>query len=475
MPDEIDGTPIADPSTLGADALYERIPRWAAWLGRQTALELDVWTRQEERLKQRQAEIGDEAYDKAVRVALRAAAFDTGSVEGLYPTDRGQTISVAQETPGWESKVEEKTRRLFDDQLRAYELAVDLAGSERGIAEADIREIHAQMTSSQETYDAVTPEGKAFQKILEHGKYKTDPNHVLLADGSVFAYAPVGSTPDEMHRLVEELGSEAFLAASPLLQAAYAHYALVRIHPFSDGNGRVARALATGYLWKGHRIPLLLFADQKDMYLSSLEATDAGNADAFVLETFDLAVTSMQFIYEQAGPGAGVIAPRFKDLFMTPSGLSHAEMDKLGRDITTMLTSYFTEQIETLLGSDNPITSQVSMATRQEGFGDISWRGVMAPGGFLIDLFLTSPPPAPTQLHRVFQVLISKNKKTRYPFVVHNTSADKILYDVNLSDIYPEPTASLRLGLTRLAENELANALTVLHGEAEKILKNTGY
>src|SRR5438876_1237932 len=82
--------------------------------------------------------------------------------------------------------------------------------------------------------------------------------HVQLPDGSLHVYAPVDQTRDEMARLVRELNSGEFAGAHPIIQAAYAHHAFVSIHPFSDGNGRVARALASVYLYRSARIPLLL-------------------------------------------------------------------------------------------------------------------------------------------------------------------------------------------------------------------------
>jgi Fic family protein len=66
----------------------------------------------------------------------------------------------------------------------------------------------------------------------------------MQKDGTIHAYAPVEVTGPEMHRLINELQTTEFEEADYVLQASYAHYALVSIDPFADGNGRVARALA---------------------------------------------------------------------------------------------------------------------------------------------------------------------------------------------------------------------------------------
>jgi len=94
------------------------------------------------------------------------------------------------------------------------------------------------------------------EQALPKRQYKIMPNHVRTRKGADHSYAPVDVTPAEMARLVAELRSDAFLTAHPVLQAAYAHYGLVAIHPFADGNGRVARARRLLSLIGRSRCPL---------------------------------------------------------------------------------------------------------------------------------------------------------------------------------------------------------------------------
>lgn len=62
-----------------------------------------------------------------------------------------------------------------------------------------------------------------------------------------------------------------------MVQAAYAHHAFVRIHPFADGNGRIARALASIFLYRSPGVPLVIYHDQRADYLDALEAADDGD------------------------------------------------------------------------------------------------------------------------------------------------------------------------------------------------------
>ena len=61
------------------------------------------------------------------------------------------------------------------------------------------------------------------------------------------------------------------------VQAAWLHHRFTQIHPFQDGNGRVAPALASLVLVKDGLFPLVVTRDDKPGYLDSLEAADNGD------------------------------------------------------------------------------------------------------------------------------------------------------------------------------------------------------
>ncbi|MDR1186290.1 MAG: Fic family protein [Bifidobacteriaceae bacterium] len=230
---------------------------------------------------------------QALEVAIRSAAVDTGALEGLYTTDRGFTKTVATRSGEWREALAmkgEQPRRSIEDQLEGYEFVLDTAASSEPISQSWIRELHAILTKRQETH-------REEQRALPHGEYKTHPNNPTSSStGRVHHYAPPESTHPEMTRLVDQLRSPEFDAAHPVVQAAYAHYAFVSVHPFADGNGRVARALASLYLYRNPGVPLVIFADQRDRYVDGLEAADSGGPDEFV-----------QFISERVIDAIGVM------------------------------------------------------------------------------------------------------------------------------------------------------------------------
>ncbi|WBB73136.1 Fic family protein [Micromonospora sp. WMMD1128] len=77
------------------------------------------------------------------------------------------------------------------------------------------------------------------------GQYRKGPIYVHdeRTDRRVYEGADADDVPHLMEELAEDLRSDA--TTSPLVKASMAHLNLVMIHPFRDGNGRMARALQT--------------------------------------------------------------------------------------------------------------------------------------------------------------------------------------------------------------------------------------
>lgn len=69
--------------------------------------------------------------------------------------------------------------------------------------------------------------------------------------GGVHRCAPHGEIPRFMDEYVEFMNSRAANNLHPAIRALLAHFFLVTIHPFGDGNGRVSRLVEAGFLFQG--------------------------------------------------------------------------------------------------------------------------------------------------------------------------------------------------------------------------------
>ncbi|WIM72063.1 Fic family protein [Corynebacterium suedekumii] len=177
-------------------------------------------------------EIGDDARAESSRLMTRSAAVDTNAIEGIYHSDRGFTRTIAEAAAGWEQTMQHRgahVRPAFDDAMNGYQFILDVATGRRELSQQLIRELHATMTASQDTFTVETAVGPQAQ-ALPHGQYKTMPNSPTTAGGTIHAYAPVEDTPPDMARLIGECTSVQFTNAHPVDQASYIHYAL-RLRP----------------------------------------------------------------------------------------------------------------------------------------------------------------------------------------------------------------------------------------------------
>jgi fido (protein-threonine AMPylation protein) len=147
----------------------------------------------------------------------------------------------------------------------------------RQLSTSYVRELHQVLTRHQLTSDALDSQGNLVKVPLRRGDYKTMPNNPGDArTGEVWhQYCPPEQVASEMDRLVAmHLGHG---EVPFVLEAAWLHHRFTQIHPFQDGNGRVARALATLVCLRAGGFPLVVRGRQKREYIGALEAADQGD------------------------------------------------------------------------------------------------------------------------------------------------------------------------------------------------------
>ncbi|CAI5449306.1 unnamed protein product [Caenorhabditis angaria] len=87
---------------------------------------------------------------------------------------------------------------------------------------------------------------------------------------------------EQMDELVEWLNDENTLNMDPIEKAAIAHYKLVLVHPFTDGNGRTARLLLNLIMMRSGFPPVILPVETRAEYYSSLHVANLGDLRPFV-------------------------------------------------------------------------------------------------------------------------------------------------------------------------------------------------
>lgn len=241
-----------------------------------------VWQKQRTRL----LELG--VLDVFQERLAREWSIETGVLERLYDLSRGLTVMLVER--GFHASLVghgdatldgDRLVEILHDHREGLSMVMDLIGGTRGLTVGWIKELHALLTRHQTSADGVTHTGQRVQIPLLHGTFKQRPNNPLRPDGMVHEYCPWEHVASEMDRLVAEY--EALPPEFPEVRAAWLHHRFTQIHPFQDGNGRVARALASFEFVRAGLLPLLVERDDRDTrYFPALEAADHGDLQPLV-------------------------------------------------------------------------------------------------------------------------------------------------------------------------------------------------
>ncbi|MDD2822510.1 MAG: Fic family protein [Candidatus Daviesbacteria bacterium] len=190
--------------------------------------------------------------------------------------------------PAWEAKFRKEAiertvhhgTHLEGNKLTMEEAKEVLAGEDVIGRDRDIQEILnyrnvLRFIDEVSTQISGSPEGSGYvvtlETILQIHKLTTDKilpeeksgrlrdKQVVIKNtqtGQVsYTPPPAAEVPYLLEDLINWINSEEAKEVHPVLKAGIVHYELARIHPFADGNGRTARAVAT----------LVMFLDNYDI------------------------------------------------------------------------------------------------------------------------------------------------------------------------------------------------------------------
>ena len=176
-----------------------------------------------------------------------------------------------------------KDIKEIKNAINAYDIAFD----KNPFLEKDLKYIHSVMTKD----------------LIElSGKYRTTGEGVIDNKGNlIFIAPPKEMVPTLMSNLIN-WAKENFNNISPLILSSIFHYEFVFIHPFSDGNGRMARLWQNLILskWKPifKYIPVesLIKKYQLEYYDAISDSNLNGDSTVFIefmLKMIDLSLTDL--------------------------------------------------------------------------------------------------------------------------------------------------------------------------------------
>ena len=156
----------------------------------------------------------------------------------------------------------------------------DMLKSKRPLSQSFVKELHSILLKGVEHVWVLGKNGQKIKKSVLPGKYKQKPNHVLTLSGKIHYYTEPIKVQEQMDQLFSWFKKER--ERSVVEKAAIFHYRLVKIHPFDDGNGRLARLLMNLVLMKDGMLPTVIKNESRREYLKVLAGADSGDIAGFV-------------------------------------------------------------------------------------------------------------------------------------------------------------------------------------------------
>lgn len=193
-----------------------------------------------------------------------------------------------------------------DDAVKAIEEAVEEG---EALNQAFIRNLHRILLKESYEMPAETPDGDRAMRPISVGQYKETPNNVRTRTGEMHHFAPPEQVQPMMSDLLDWYRAKEAEGEHAIVIAATFHYRFVQIHPFDDGNGRMARLLMNMILTRHGYTIAMVQRDGRDRYIAEIEQTQAtGSLAGFVAYVAECCRYSLE-LHLRAARGEPIEAP----------------------------------------------------------------------------------------------------------------------------------------------------------------------
>lgn len=142
--------------------------------------------------------------------------------------------------------------------------------------------------------------------LLVPGRFRQGPVEVYVSETETRTMPPWETIERSMEQLFEDLNDGKDLM---LIKSIRFHFEFVNIHPFADGNGRMARLWQTRILMEEHPVfefldvESMIFEERDEYYVQICKAQDCGNMDGFMLFMLEQIRRSLENLWESSAPG----------------------------------------------------------------------------------------------------------------------------------------------------------------------------
>ena len=191
----------------------------------------------------------------------------------------------------------------IQDVKNAYK-AYDMLGQFDPYSLRDLQKIHGIMT---------------YLTVQDSGVFRSHNEGVFNGDQCIFMAPPPQLVPNQMRNLFAWM-QEARNMIHPLILSSVFHYEFVFIHPFSDGNGRMARLWQTALLAEWNPVFQYLPLEsriqefQEEYYDAIAKCHSEGNSNSFIEFILDKINLTLDWALQQVAAKDGMLSQQVQDL-----------------------------------------------------------------------------------------------------------------------------------------------------------------
>jgi len=186
-----------------------------------------------------------------------------------------------------------------DGLNKAFNYVLEFIKDEnRAFNEFELRSLHKLILGNDPyTITAQDVNGNTTSRVITPGRYKQQPNCVETQTGEIYNYVDPLDVPARMQTLFDWYHKT---SVHPVIVASVFHHEFTEIHPFDDGNGRLARLISNLILLKNKLAHTIIKKEDKGKYILALSKVDTDNDYTDLTDLFFSECTNIFKLYIQA-------------------------------------------------------------------------------------------------------------------------------------------------------------------------------
>ncbi len=364
--------------------------------------------------------------NKPFNDSLNQTIQDKLRVEWTYHSNaiEGNTLTLGETAFFLREGLTSEGRPLQDyleasNHAEAIDVLNNIIQEQKPITEHFVKSLHQLLLQGIDHTYAKGQDGNLIKKRFKAGKYKTRPNHVLTLSGKVHHYTQPEQVQIEMENLIHWLNQDN-PSISVIEKAVQFHYRFVSIHPFDDGNGRLARLLMNLILMQSGLPPCIIKNEHRRRYLNELEQADSSeNLNSLVIFIAEELLATMRTITD--------IMQQFK-VDVTESKLDHWQRKKL------ILQELELDSLS--IGQIHSLLSQIKRPTLKKDLQDLVKNGLIKASGIGKGVRYQIEPSRLSQANDDVHLLIEDEREQRKKYLELKANIQSGIEDIEQGRVH---------------------------------------